>query len=506
MSICSLEFLAFILLVFAVYYIIQKATIQNIVVMIANIVFCYILGGMKMVGYIFAAAVCAYIGAIALKKLQDKRIGKIIYIVMFLLILAPLFVFKYANFFLQMAQNIQQAVLGQNGIDLLTVVAPVGISFYTLTILSYMLDVNYGIIEPEENFLHFICFAMYFPQLLSGPFNRYKELGGQFKSPRIFNEADIYDGFKRILWGVFKKKVIADRLSLVVAEIFNNYQSYQGIYLIYGIICFAFQLYADFSGYTDMVLGASQILGITISENFKAPFHARTVTEYWRRWHITLGAWCKDYIYYPFLRSKLSMNLGNWTKKKYGKKVSKNVTLYLGMFVIWFAVGFWHGGAWKYIIGSGLLHCFYICVGQLCNPLFQKVNKFFKVNTDSYSFHLFQRIRTVALVCVGFVFFRSNDVPSSLLYLKRSLMINDIGMIFNGSLFTIGINVTSAVILAIAIILLIICDVFAYRYEDARVWFNKQGIVFRYLVYWLLVLLIVLSLNLSTEEFLYMQF
>ena len=505
MSICSIESLVFFIAVFVIYYIVPKF-LQNAVVIIANMVFCYLFGGTKMILYLLIASVCAYIGAIAIKKLDNKRLGKAIYILAIIVIIGLLFVFKYINFFLQIGQNLQRVITGASSIELFSIIAPVGISFYTLTILSYMLDVTYGIIEPEKNPFNFLCFSTYFPQLLSGPFNRYKDLGVQFIVPRYFKEQNVYDGFKRILWGAFKKKVISDRLSIVVAEIFNNYQSYQGIYLIYGIICFAFQLYADFSGYTDMVVGASQVLGITMPENFKASFHSRTVTEFWRRWHITLGAWCKDYIYYPFLRSKLVLKLGNWSKHKFGKKVSKNITLYLGMFVIWFTVGFWHGGAWKYIIGSGLLHCFYICIGELLDPFFQKVNKFFKINTDNYSFHLFQRIRTFALVCVGFVFFRSSDIPSAVLYLKRSLMINDIGMIFNGSLFTTGINVTSAVILAISLLMLVVCDMLTYRYEDARIWFNQQGIVFRYIIYWIMIVFIMLSLNLSTEEFLYMQF
>ncbi len=505
MSICSPEVLAFFLIVFVVYYFVPKF-LQNYVIIVANIMFCHIIGGSKMILYLFLASALAYVGGMSYSYLSNRKLGKFIYILSIIAILSILFTFKYINFFLQIGQNVQTMITGSSNIELLSLLAPVGISFYTLTILSYLFDIGYGTITAEKNPVVFICFSTYFPQLLSGPFNRFSELGTQFKKSRLFVEQDVYDGFKRILWGVFKKKVISDRLSVVVAEIFNNYQSYQGIYLIYGIFCFAFQLYADFSGYTDIVLGASQILGISISENFKAPFHSKSITEYWRRWHMTLGTWCKDYVYYPFLRSKLCNKLGNKVKNKFGKKASKSFTLYLGMFVIWFAVGFWHGGAWKYIIGSGLLHCFYICVGQLLEPFFKKVNAFFMINTDSYGFHLFQRIRTLSLVCIGFIFFRSDDVPSSLLYMKRMLMINDIGMLFDGSLFTIGMNVAGAVILAIALVMLIICDSITFKYTDARIWFNKKGIVFRYIIYWIMVTLIVLSLNLSTAEFLYMQF
>lgn len=491
---------AFFLVFFIVYYLVPKS-VQNLTVLAANLVFCYLMGGFRMILFILLASLCAYIGALFYKKKYS-----FLFSVGFVAILSFLFVFKYVNFFLGIGQEIQTFFTGVSTIELLHLAAPVGISFYTLTILSYMLEVKYGLIEPEINLAKFLCFSTYFPQLLSGPFSRYKELGTQFGQPRELDEQAVYDGFKRIIWGYFKKKVIADRISIVVTEIFNNYQNYQGITLIYGAVCFAIQLYADFSGYTDIVLGISQALGITLSENFKAPFMARSVAEYWRRWHITLGAWVKDYIYYPFLRSRFIKNISKKTKRRFGKKFSKNLSLILAMLVTWVSVGFWHGGAWKYIIGSGLLHGFFICFSELTRDYWAMLYKKIGFNTENPVYIWFQRIRTFVLICIGFVFFRSVDVPSSLDYLKRMVMINDFSMISDGSLFMIGTNMAGLIIFALALIMLIVSDNLTYRYDDPRVWLNNKSVIFRYAFYWALVVMIVLSLNLSTEEFLYMQF
>ncbi|WP_081671254.1 MBOAT family O-acyltransferase [Butyrivibrio sp. XBB1001] len=490
-----------LLLAFIVIYYLVPKSVQNLTVFIGNMVFCYIMGGFRMIVFLLLASILAYVGARFYKKNWH-----FIFVIGFIVILSFLFVFKYVDFFLGIGQGIQILFSGSSSIKLLQLMAPVGISFYTLTILSYLLEVKYGLVEPETNLIKFLCFSTYFPQLLSGPFSRYKELGTQFDVPRELYEQNVYDGFKRILWGYFKKKVIADRISIVVAEIFGNYQNYQGITLIYGAVCFAIQLYADFSGYTDIVLGISQALGITLSENFKAPFMARSVAEYWRRWHITLGAWVKDYIYYPFLRSRFIKNISKKTKRKFGKKFSKNLSLILAMLVTWVSVGFWHGGAWKYIIGSGLLHGFFICFSELTKDYWAMLYKKIGFNTENPVYIWFQRIRTFVLICIGFVFFRSVDVPSSLDYLKRMIMINDFSMISDGSLFMIGTNMAGLIIFALALIMLIVSDNLTYRYDDPRVWLNNKSVIFRYAFYWALVVMIVLSLNLSTEEFLYMQF
>ncbi len=190
--------------------------------------------------------------------------------------------------------------------------------------------------------------------------------------------------------GLFKKLVISERMAVIVNTIYGDYVTYSGLYIAVGTVCFAFQLYTDFSGAMDIALGLSEALGIRMAENFETPFFARSISEYWRRWHITLGTWMKDYIFYPVLKSDLFVAIGDAARKKLGKKRGKKVPTYLGMAVLWFTVGMWHGGAWKYIIGSGLLHCFYIISGQMLEPAFKKLTHVFKVNTECYSFRLFK--------------------------------------------------------------------------------------------------------------------
>lgn len=249
--------------------------------------------------------------------------------------------FKYLNFFVYTGR----AAGNIFGVDIplkdISLVAPMGLSFYTLQVVGYLLDVSRGTCRAEKGLLRYALFASFFPQLVQGPINRYSDLAETLYTPKKFNYEQVTFGLQRMLWGLFKKLVIAERMSVIVGTIYGDFETYSGLYIVVGTVCFAFQLYTDFSGAMDIALGLSEALGIRMAENFDNPFFARSISEYWRRWHITLGTWMKDYVFYPLLKSNLFVSIGDRAKKRLGKKRGKKIPTYLGMVVLWFTVGFW---------------------------------------------------------------------------------------------------------------------------------------------------------------------
>ena len=277
------------------------------------------------------------------EKIKAKK--KLVMLIAVVLDFGLLAFVKYTNFFIE---NIN-GLIG-NRISAVDILVPLGISFYTFQSVSYVLDVYWGKVKPERNPFKFALFVSFFPQIMQGPIGRFGTLAPQLLAPHKFNLTQIEFGLQRIFWGFFKKLILADRTSVYVYEVFvNNYQAYNGLYIIVGLLMYTVQLYADFSGGMDIVIGTAQMFGIEMDENFKRPFFSKSIGEFWRRWHITLGTWMKDYIFYPFSLSKVFNKIGKFTKDKFGKNVGQTIPICLANLLIFFIVGVWHGAAWKYI-------------------------------------------------------------------------------------------------------------------------------------------------------------
>ena len=289
--------------------------------------------------------------------------------VMILVNIGILVVLKYVNFGIYTIDGIAQ-LFGSSKTLIKSVdfLIPLGVSFYTFSLLGYVIDVYNGIAKPQRNYWKLMLYGMYFPVILSGPILKYREHGEQFFVPHRFDYRLVTRGMQRMLWGFFKKLVIAERLGTLVDTVYGGYMEYPGAYIWFATVCYAFQLYTDFSGCMDIVLGMSESLGIVLPENFQTPFFAKSVAEYWRRWHITLGVWMKEYVFFPVLRSPLFTDLNKSWKEKFGKKKGKQYVTFAAMFLLWLTVGIWHGGDWKFVIGSGLLHWVYIVSEELLAP------------------------------------------------------------------------------------------------------------------------------------------
>lgn len=532
MSLTSFSFLVFFGILLLLYYIVPKRT-QWMLLLLASILFYFLAGNLRYLCFLTFTILTTYVGARMLgvlwKKealwleearatlsreeieLQSKPFSQKRNLVFFLCLLCNLgilIVLKYSTLLVGTGTGILSLFGVHLSIALPRFLLPLGISFYTFQILGYLIDVYRGAYEPQKNLGKYALFASFFPQMVSGPISRYTELSETLYAPTTFQYQQVTFGLQRMAWGFFKKLVISERMAVIVNSVYGNYETYRGTYIIVATVCFAFQLYTDFGGCMDIAIGAAQALGIRVTENFQTPFFSKSISEYWRRWHITLGTWLKDYVFYPLLKTDAFVALADFSKKKWGKKNGKKVSTYLGMLVLWFTVGLWHGGAWKYIVGSGLLHWFYIVSGQVCEPLFKKFIERFKINTTCFSFSLFQIFRTFFLVCIGFVFFRADSFKAALKMLFYSFTPN-FGILFDGSLFTLGLDTKDAIVGILALLLLLTVSLFQQKYSVREV-VARQNIVFRWILYYALLFSIIIfgfyGSNYSASDFIYQQF
>ena len=391
----------------------------------------------------------------------------------------------------------------------LPLLAPLGISFYTLTLLGYLFDVYYEIGKVQTNYCKLLLFGSYFPTMISGPILKYQEMEGRMYAPHRLDYRQVTFGMQRMIWGFFKVLVISERAAIIANQIFDHYRDYAGLPIWVGAVAFTFQLYANFSGCMDIVLGISQCFGIQLPENFNAPFLSRTIAEYWRRWHITLGTWLREYLFYPLLRTRFFMQLPKTLKSRLGKKRAKQVTTFSAMFILWFAIGYWHGGTWNFIIGSGLLHWFYIVSGELLEPFFAKWKAAWHISDDNRLFIFFQRLRTFALVTLGLVFFRSRTVPDALRMIGRGFSALNLRILWDGSLFSYGLDWIELTILAVSLLIFGWVSV-----QQQKGWLRerleKKPLILRWAVLYALLFYVILlgqyGPDYSAAEFIYQNF
>ncbi|MCX2745205.1 MBOAT family protein [Mangrovivirga sp. M17] len=400
----SLEFAIFLPLIFFLYWFVFNKSLkaQNILLVVSSYVF-YGWWDWRFLSLILFSTLVDYSIGLQLRKEEVKTKRKVLLWTSILVNLGFLGFFKYFNFFLD---NFKQAFtfFGYQ-IDgySLNIILPVGISFYTFQTLSYTIDVYKRKLEPSKDFISFTAFVSFFPQLVAGPIERAVNLLPQFYKKRTFNYTKAVNGLRQILWGLFKKVVIADNCAVVVNKIFANYENYNGSTLILGAVFFAFQIYGDFSGYSDIAIGTSRLFGFDLMKNFNFPYFSRDIAEFWRRWHISLSTWFRDYLYIPLGGSKG----GTWMKVR-------------NTFIIFLVSGFWHGANWTFIIWGGLNALYFL-------PLL--LTKRNRKNTDEISKgRILPSVKdsvsilfTFAITVLAWIFFRADTVDHALNYLANIL-------------------------------------------------------------------------------------
>lgn len=332
---------------------------------------------------------------------------------------------------------------------------PLGISYYTMSLIGYLLDVYWRKEHAEKNYCRLLLFAVYFPKVFQGPISRHREIAQQLNEGHRFDYQRYCFGWQRMLWGYFKKLVIADRLSIFVNMVFGNYESYHGSQFLVAAIFGAFQLYCDFSGCMDIALGASQVFGIKLEENFNRPFFSRSAAEFWRRWHITLGAWFKDYVYMPLVISPRLLTISGKLRKNVGKRASKAFSTAIPLAVVWLLTGLWHGSGWNYILW-GVYWGTLIIISTVFEPEMKKLGKFVNIDTESGGYLFFQRFRTFLL----FVISRIITIPSELKtsgYIFKSIFTDFAPWkVVDGSIYELGLDRPDFTLVIIALVLLMV--------------------------------------------------
>ena len=305
-------------------------------------------------------------------------------------------VIKYTAFAVYNLNSII-SLFGGQGFDIPSILLPMGISFYIFQSMGYLIDVYRGRANTERNFFRFALFVSFFPQLIQGPISRFSDLGAQLVTPHSFSRKELVFGLQRVLWGFFKKLVIADRILVAMKSMLDSPEEFRGGYVVLLILLYSAEIYADFTGGIDVTIGVAQMLGIKLAENFNRPFSSRSTKEYWNRWHITMGSWFTDYVFYPLSVCRPMMKLSKFSRKHFGNKIGKRIPVYLATIVTWFLTGLWHGAAWNFIVW-GLLNCLVILVSQELEPLYAGFRKRFPRLTSSSAYGSFMAIRTFLIM------------------------------------------------------------------------------------------------------------
>ena len=404
MTILTAQFLLFFFVSLVAYRLVP-ARARWMALLAFSIAFFTIVSGWKMIPYLAFGAAVTHLGARAIgREGLTERQKKAILVATVCLVVAELGALKYLNILPATVSGFGRLFGVRFGMRTFSLIAPIGISYYTLSLVGYVVDVYREMYPAQTNFLKHLLFAGYYPALVSGPVMRYGEMGPQFFAQPECRLDNIVPGVQRMAWGMFKKLVIADRLAIYVNQVFSDYTTFGSLYIIVAVGLYAFQIYADFSGCMDIVIGASQAYGIRLPENFDTPFLSQSLPEFWRRWHITLGAWSKDYIFYPLLKSEAFQRLGTWARKAFGKKRGKQVPVFLGLLVNWLIIGFWHGASYKYIFAAGILPWLFMTASELMQPLFEKRKAPKGAGAEHWGLHLLRSARTLMLMCVIWLF------------------------------------------------------------------------------------------------------
>ncbi len=382
----------------------------------------YISGGIKVTCFLVFTTVSTWLAGIWLENLNQKEEDggrrrhrkRRVLLLALLLNFGVLGILKYTNF----AISTVNAIFGSEQREV-SLLLPLGISFYTFQSMGYILDVYWDKIKAEQNLFRFALFVSFFPQILQGPIGRFDRLGSQLYESHGFDMKRTELSLLRILWGYFKKMVIADNAVIFVDAIFKAPEKYSGLGIV-AVLAYSIQLYCDFSGGMDVVIGIARLFGIQMDENFKRPYFAASITDFWHRWHITLGTWMKDYVFYPVSLSGWMKHFSKFAKKSFGKQTGRLLPICLANIIVFLVVGVWHGAAWKFIV-YGLYNGLIIAFSGLMAPKYRKWKQALYISDNSLGFRFFQILRTFVLVNISWFFDRADNVKAAFQMMKYSV-------------------------------------------------------------------------------------
>lgn len=478
MELKSLAYVAFCLAVIIVYYLAKRIPKgQRSVLLIANCIL--ILSLTRKTVLLLIVALCAFvffIGKALNKAVENKQKGKS-RVFLYIGLVGVIGLLCYFKFFKDTYVALQQ-LLALKGIGLADIIVPVGISYYSLSLIAYLLDIYHKKLKPETNFLDFVTFVTFFPSIVEGPINLYKKVAPQLTATHDFDPDNFTRGFLRLLWGYFKKVVIADRIGILVMGILTTEGS-AGFTLFWAMVLYSFQIYTDFSGGIDVIMGVAEALDIKLSENFKAPLCSKSVTEYWQRWHMSLGEFMEKYIYYPIVLNRSVMKFSKKIKNSYMQKVFSATLASIIVFVI---VGIWHGTGWNYVV-YGCYQAIFVSTAVLLGPVYKSARNFLHIDDKCVSYRILTCLRTFVILTFGRYFIKARDLDQAFELFRRTFTKWNVGVLFDGSMTEYGLDFKNLMVMYLCILLIIVTDILYYRGIKIRDIIMKQDVVFRFTVY-----------------------
>ena len=474
----SIDFAIFLPIVFLLYWFVanKNLKLQNLLIVISSYVF-YGWWDWRFLSLILFSTIVDFLVGLMLSKEENETKRKALLWTSILVNLGFLGFFKYYNFFIENFTTAFSFFGNEIQPNSLNIILPVGISFYTFQTLSYTIDVYRKKLEPTKDFIAFSAFVSFFPQLVAGPIERATNLLPQFYKKRTFNYSKAVDGMRQILWGLFKKVVIADTCAESANAIFNNSDNFSGSTLVLGALYFTFQIYGDFSGYSDIAIGTSRLFGFDLKRNFAFPYFSRDIAEFWRRWHISLSTWFRDYLYIPLGGSRG----GKWMNIR-------------NIFIIFIVSGFWHGANWTFIVWGGL-NALYFLPLLIFNKNRQHLDIVAKGKNLPTFKEFFQILITFGLTVFAWIFFRAENIGHAFNYISE---------IFSTSLISMpGFkNPITIFLVFIFIIIEWIGREQEFALEKFALNWNKY---LRWFFYYVLAMFIILFIG-QKQEFIYFQF
>ncbi len=524
----SPEFLLFLVALFLVYYLIPKR-FQWVLLLAANAVF-YAFAGWSGFIYISVTILTAYFAGrrmsaihsesdayIAVhrselskeerkeRKAVAKRRSRMWLVLCLVINFGILTVLKYANFAISLVGPLFTTDPQSAFISL---ALPMGISFYTFQMMGYLIDVHRGKYPAERNVFRFALFGSFFPLLVQGPISRFDQLSETLYKPHDFDGRQVVFGLQRVLWGYFKKVVIADRIMVAVTTLVGDPQAYNGGFVLCGMVFYALQLYADFTGGIDITIGIAQVLGIRVQENFLRPYFAKGIAEYWRRWHISLASWFRDYLFYPISASRPMLELSKKARAKLGNGFGKRLPVYVATIVVWVITGLWHGAAWNFVVWGALTGAI-IIVSQEFMPLYAKFHHRFPKLGDSFGYRLFQVGRTFLLMSSLRILDCYRNVPVSFKMFGSLFTTWNWNEVFSGALLKLGLTAADYAVVALGAVLLITVSLIQRRGPiRERLADGPYGL--RYALVAVLILAVIVfgayGIGFDSSQFIYNQF
>lgn len=471
----SYEFLLFLLILLLVYYLIPKKG-QWILLLAASYLF-YLFSGPDNLIYILFTTISTYFLVAQIQKNRDaeeswlrehkaemdraqrkaykeknKQIRWRWLLLCIILNIGMLALVKYTNFAISNVNGILDFFGSGARLSFLDIALPMGISFYVFKTLGYAIDVYRGKYRQENNIFKLALFVSFFPQLIQGPISRFDYLSRTLFEEHRFDKKQVAFGLQRVLWGYFKKLVIADRILIAVNTIIGNTDTYRGVWVFAGMLFYAVELYADFTGGIDITIGISQALGVIVEENFIRPYFSKDIKEYWNRWHITMGKWFTDYIFYPISVCQPMLKLSKKARRTFGEKFGRRVTVYISCLVVWFATGIWHGASWNFIVwglGNGIV----ILISQELEPFYRWFHGKVPVKGTT-GWKIFQILRTNLLMCALRTFDCYRDVPLTFRMLGTMFTDLNINELFSGGMLQLGLTAVDFEILIFGVLVM----------------------------------------------------